>query len=90
MAHLNSNQNEDILKNLINSIEKNKMPKGNLTQNDIREKIKSVNKNEVIKKLQNMGLGNAARMLQNMTDEEIIREVSRNPAILKKLNSLLK
>ncbi len=90
MAHLNSNQNEDILKNLINSIEKNKMPKGNLTQNDIREKIKSVNKNEVIKKLQNMGLGNAARMLQNMTDEEIIREVSKNPAILKKLNSLLK
>ena len=87
---MNSNQNEDILKNLINSIEKNKMPKGNLTQNDIREKIKSVNKNEVIKKLQNMGLGNAARMLQNMTDEEIIREVSRNPAILKKLNSLLK
>ena len=90
MAHLNSNQNEDILKNLINNIEKNKMPKGNLTQNDIREKIKSVNKNEVIKKLQNMGLGNAARMLQNMTDEEIIREVSKNPAILKKLNSLLK
>ena len=90
MAHLNSNQNEDILKNLINSIEKNKMPKGNLTQNDIREKIKSVNKNEVIKKLQNMGLGNAARMLQNMTDEEIIRQVSKNPAILKKLNSLLK
>lgn len=87
---MNSNQNEDILKNLINSIEKNKMPKGNLTQNDIREKIKSVNKNEVIKKLQGMGLGNAARMLQNMTDEEIIREVSKNPAILKKLNSLLK
>lgn len=87
---MNSNQNEDILKNLINSIEKNKMPKGNLTQNDIREKIKSVNKNEVIKKLQNMGLGNAARMLQNMTDEEIIRQVSKNPAILKKLNSLLK
>ncbi|MBO5743843.1 MAG: hypothetical protein J6R68_06140 [Clostridia bacterium] len=87
---MNSNQNEDILKNLINNIEKNKMPKGNLTQNDIREKIKSVNKNEVIKKLQNMGLGNAARMLQNMTDEEIIREVSKNPAILKKLNSLLK
>ena len=87
---MNSNQNEDILKNLINNIEKNKMPKGNLTQNDIREKIKSVNKNEVIKKLHNMGLGNAARMLQNMTDEEIIREVSKNPAILKKLNSLLK
>ena len=87
---MNSNQNEYILKNLINNIDKNKMPKGNLTQNDIREKIKSVNKNEVIKKLQNMGLGNAARMLQNMTDEEIIREVSKNPAILKKLNSLLK
>ena len=87
---MNSNQNEDILRNLINNIEKNKIPKGNLTQNDIREKIKTVNKDDVIKKLQNMGLGNAAKMLRNMTDEEIIKEVSKNPAILKKLNSLLK
>ena len=87
---MNSSGKDDILKNLISGIEKGNIPKGNITENNLREKIKSVNKNEVIRKLQSMGLGNAARMLGNMSDEEILREVTKNPAILKKLNSLLK
>ncbi len=87
---MNSSGKDDILKNLINNIEKSSIPKGTITENNLREKIKSVNKNEVIRKLQNMGLGNAARMLENMSDEEILKEVAKNPAILKKLNSLLK
>jgi hypothetical protein len=87
---LNSSGKDDILKNLISGIEKGNIPKGNITENNLREKIKSVNKNEVIRKLQSMGLGNAARMLENMSDEEILREALKNPAILKKLNSLLK
>ena len=87
---MNSSGKDDILKNLISNIEKGNIPKGNITENNLREKIKSVNKNEVIRKLQSMGLGNAARMLENMSDEEILREVTKNPAILKKLNSLLK
>ncbi len=87
---MNSSGKDDILKNLINSIEKGNIPKGNITENNLREKIKSVNKDEVIRKLQSMGLGNAARMLENMSDEEILKEALKNPAILKKLNSLLK
>ena len=87
---MNSSGKDDILKNLINSIEKGNIPKGNITENNLKEKIKSVNKNEVIRKLQSMGLGNAARMLENMSDEEILKEALKNPAILKKLNSLLK
>lgn len=86
---MNSSGKDDILKNLINSIEKGNIPKGNITENNLREKIKSVNKDEVIRKLQSMGLGNAARMLENMSDEEILKEALKNPAILKKLNSLL-
>ncbi|MBQ6894897.1 MAG: hypothetical protein IJN40_05345 [Clostridia bacterium] len=87
---MNSSGKDDILKNLINSIEKGNIPKGNITENNLREKIKSVNKDEVIRKLQSMGLRNAARMLENMSDEEILKEALNNPAILKKLNSLLK
>lgn len=87
---MNSSGKDDILKNLINSIEKSNIPKGNITENNLREKIKSVNKDEVIRKLQSMGLGDAARMLENMSDEEILKEALKNPAILKKLNSLLK
>lgn len=87
---VNSQNGEQIIKNLINNMEKNNLQSGKLSENDIREKIKTVDKNEVIRKLKNMGLGSAAKMLENMSDEDIIREVSKNPAILKRLNSLLK
>lgn len=87
---VNSQNGEQIIKNLINNMEKSNLQSGKLSENDIREKIKTVDKNEVIRKLKNMGLGSAAKMLENMSDEDIIREVSKNPAILKRLNSLLK
>ena len=89
MVKINPQKNEDIIKNLlkgINPVEK----KGNLSENDIRQKIKTINKNEVIKKLNSMGLGNAAKMLEKMSDEDILKELSKNPSILKKLNQFLK
>ena len=90
MFSLNSQGSNEILKNLINSIEKNKSHTGAISENDLREKIKAVDRGEVMKKLKSMGLGNIAQKLSNMTDEDILREVSKNPAILKKLKSLLK
>ena len=87
---MNSSNEADIIKNLINSMDTSSAPKGGVTENDIRQKIKGIDKNLVIKKLNSMGLGKAAQMLGGMSDEDIIREVSKNPAILKKLNSFLK
>lgn len=87
---VNSQNSEQIIKNLISNMEKRSSGTQNLSEQDIREKIKTVNKNDVIKKLNSMGLGGAAQMLKNMSDEDIIREISKNPAILKRLNSLLK
>jgi len=87
---LNSGDKSEILKNLINSIERNRKNKGQISEDEVRQKIKTVDKNEVIRKLNSMGLGSAANMLKNMSDEDIIREISKNPQILKKLNSLLK
>ncbi len=84
-------QNEaDIIKNLINSMDASAANLSGITENDIRQKIKGIDKNEVIKKLNSMGLGKAAQMLRGMSDEDIIREISKNPSILKKLNSFLK
>lgn len=87
---VNSQNSEQIIKNLISNMEKRSSGTQNLSEHDIREKIKTVNKNDVIKKLNSMGLGGAAQMLKNMSDDDIIREISKNPAILKRLNSLLK
>ena len=37
-----------------------------------------------------MGLGSAAKMLERMSEEDILKELSENPGILKKLNQFLK
>lgn len=87
---VNSEKNAQIIKNIINSMEKNPGRSTSVSENDIREKIKTIDKNEVMKKLRSMGLGNVARMLENMSDDDIIREISGNPGILKKLNTILK
>ncbi|MBR3933347.1 MAG: hypothetical protein IKJ68_05520 [Clostridia bacterium] len=89
MVKINPSKNEDIIKNLLKGINPGEKT-GNLSENDIRQKIKGINKNEVIKKLNSMGLGSAAKMLERMSDEDILRELSKNPAILKKLNQFLK
>lgn len=85
---MSSPQNDDIIKKILNEIDSEK--KGaSLTENDIRRKIKGVNKEEAAKKLNAMGLGNVAQMMSKMSDEEILNRISKNPAILKKLNKLL-
>ena len=87
---MNSGDKSEILKNLINSIERSGRKPGQISEDEVKQKIKTIDKNEVIRKLNSMGLGSAANMLKNMSDEDIIREISKNPGILKKLNSLLK
>lgn len=89
MVKINPQKNEDIIKNLLRGINSNEKIK-NLSENDIRQKIKGINKNEVIKKLNSMGLGSAAKMLERMSEEDILKELSENPGILKKLNQFLK
>jgi len=87
---VNSGKNDQIIKNLINSMEKSAIKPTSVTENDIKEKIKTIDKNEAVRKLQSMGLGSIAKKLETMSDDEIIREITKNPNILKKLNALLK
>ena len=46
---VNSQNSEQIIKNLISNMEKRSSGTQNLSEQDIREKIKTVNKNDVIK-----------------------------------------
>ncbi len=83
-------QNSDkIIKNLIQNMERDKGGHGIINETELRQKIKTIDKSAVISKMNSMGLGAVAARLKAMSDEDIIREVSKNPSILKKLNSLL-
>ncbi len=61
-----------------------------LTKDDIRKKIEKVDRNEAMKKLRSMGLGSVADKLKNISDDELIGIISKNPSLLKKINGFLK
>ncbi len=81
---------EKIIKSLLQNIEKGSNSPNVINENDLRQKIKTIDKSAVISKMNQMGLGTVANKLRYMSDEDIMREVSKNPSVLKKLNSLLK
>ena len=85
---MSSSQNDDIIKKVLSEL-KPSQNGASLTENDIRNNLKSINRDEVTKKLNAMGLGNVAQMMAKMSDEDIIKRISQNPGILKKLNKLL-
>lgn len=87
---MNSKNGEEIIKKLIKEMDAPISGVANLNETDIRKKIKSVDRGEVIRKLNSMGLGKAAQMLNGMSDEEIIRKIAANPSILKKIDMFLK
>ena len=87
---MNNEANNEIIKKLISQLERPATQTSAMSEGDIRKSIKNVNKDEVKQKLRSMGLGKACDMLDKMSDDDIIRAISQNPAILKKLNSILK
>ncbi len=87
---VNNEKGTDIIKKLIDNMEASSTGFSHLGEEDIRRSIKSVDRSEVIRRLNSMGLGNVAQMIGNMSDEEIIRKISANPSILKKLNGFMK
>ena len=88
MLNVCSSQNDDIIKKIFNEF-KPSQKGASLTENDIRKNLQTINRDEVIKKLNSMGLGNVAQMMSKMSDEDILKRISQNPGILKKLNKLL-
>ena len=60
------------------------------SENDIRKRLGTIDKNAAIEKLRKMGLGSVADKLKNTSDDELIKLIAENPALLKKINSFLK
>ena len=60
------------------------------SENDIRKKLGTIDRNATIEKLKQMGLGPIAEKLKSTSDEEIIKMIADNPSLLKKINSFLK
>lgn len=84
------NNSEDIIKKLINEASGKSMNNGKLSKEDIQRRLKTVDKKMAIEKLRSMGLGSVAERLKNTSDDELLKMISNNPALLKKLNDFLK
>ena len=84
------NKGEDFVKKLIaeNKLSSKVTPIAN--ENDLKDRLKTINKDATVNKLRELGLGNVADQLKSIPDDELIRMISKNPGLLKKINSFLK
>ncbi|MBQ4631700.1 MAG: hypothetical protein IJB70_12045 [Clostridia bacterium] len=80
----------DILKKIIKDAKNNSAYPSSITEEEIRNKISSIDRNAAMKKLRSMGLGSIADKVSNISDAQLIDIVSKNPALLKRINELLK
>lgn len=85
------NQNaDDIIKNLLKDNKSIALSGPISGENDVRKRLQTIDKNAAIEKLEKMGLGAVAEKLKNTSDDELIKLIAKNPALLKKINSFLK
>jgi len=61
-----------------------------LGENDIRNRLGTIDRNAAMEKLRQMGLGNIAEKLKSVSDDDLINMIVQNPSLLKKINSFLK
>ena len=60
-----------------------------ISREELEKQIKGIDKNAVEKKLRDMGYGDIANKLNKTSDEEIMKMISKNPDILKKVNQIM-
>ncbi len=87
---MNFDNADEIIKSLLKSNEIPTSQKQFNGENDIRKRLGTIDKKAAIDKLKKMGLGGVAEKLKNTSDDELIKMISDNPALLKKINSFLK
>lgn len=87
---MNYDNADEIIKNLLKNSGNPTHQAPLKSENDIRKKLCTINKNAAIEKLKQMGLGPVAEKLKHTSDEELIKMIADNPSLLKKINSFLK
>ena len=60
-----------------------------ISREELEKQIKGIDKNAVEKKLRDMGYGDIANNLGKTSNEELIKMISKNPDILKKVNQMM-
>ena len=60
-----------------------------ISREELEKQIKGIDKNAVEKKLRDMGYGDIANKLGRTSNEELIKMISKNPDILKKVNQMM-
>lgn len=80
--------NEEIINGLKESNFKSEINK--LSNDDLKRQVKNLDRSEVIRKLRSMGLGSVADRYANTSDDDIVKLISKNPDILRRINQFLK
>ena len=60
-----------------------------ISREELEKQIKGIDKGAVEKKLREMGYGDIANKLNKTSNEEIMKMISKNPDILKKVNQMM-
>ena len=62
----------------------------NISTDEIKKRIGNMDLKAVSQKMRMMHLGDAADKLENMTKDDILNQISKNPEVIDKLKNLFK
>lgn len=86
------NKAQDALRQILSTQGENAMSQKiqNTSETDIINMINRMDKNEMISKLNSMGLGFISEKIRNMSKDDLIRMLRSNPQILNKISNYIK
>ena len=79
---------EEVLKQILSAQGSEKIK--NSSQENIISMINSMDKNEMITKLNSLGLGFVSEKVKNTSKEDLIKLLKNNPQLLNKLDNYIK
>ena len=86
---MSANNPNDLIEKILKDMKSSKNSKP-LTDNELIDKLNTIDKNKSVKKLNEMGLGFLAQKMGKMSNDELISIVKNNPSLLKKINEYIK
>ena len=78
------------VQNAINDILKKDISRKNVTETELTNMINTMDKNEITKKLDSMGLSFISDKIKRTSNEEIAKIIKNNPGLIDKINNYLK
>lgn len=80
----------DILKSLKEQLNTKQKPLSSMSNEEIKARLSEVNREAAMNKLRSIGLGSIAEKIKNMSNEELAKIISENPALQKKIDAFMK